>query len=232
MNAETQSPPMSAAGAPGPARRIPLAVKIPYTCFVCVLVPVYWSSYGPTNFLYFCDVALLLTLAGIWLESALLVSMCCVGILLPQLFWLVDFLCQVFGYSLTGMTGYMFNPSLTLFTRGLSLFHGWLPLLLVWLVWRIGYDRRAFKAWGVLATALVLFSYLLLPPAGAVLANPNIPVNIDYVYGFSDRGPQHWMNQTLYVALYLAALWCVIFLPTHALLRRIVPPAGARTTTR
>ena len=41
--------------------RIPLVVKLLYTAFVCVLVPIYWHLYGPTNFLYFCDVALLLT---------------------------------------------------------------------------------------------------------------------------------------------------------------------------
>jgi hypothetical protein len=217
-------------GSARPRRRVPLAVKVLFTCFVAVLVPVYWRSYGPTNFLYFCDVALLLTLAGILVESALLVSMCCVGILLPQLFWLVDFLLRVFGFSLTGLTGYMFRPTLPLFARGLSLFHGWLPLLLIWLVCRLGYDRRAFKAWGFLATGLVLFSYLFLPRAGAVLADPNIPVNVDYVYGFSDKAPQHWMNQTLYVAVYLAALWGVVFLPTHALLKAAVRPAGPRET--
>jgi TRAP-type mannitol/chloroaromatic compound transport system permease small subunit len=231
MNADTQEPTIPREGDVRPARRIPLAVKIPYTCFVIVVVAVYWSSYGPTNFLYFCDVALLLTLAGIWLESALLVSMCCVGILLPQLFWLVDFLCQMSGHSLTGLTAYMFSPTLTLFARGLSLFHGWLPIMLVWLVCRLGYDRRALRAWSVLAAALVLFSYFFLPRSGAVLANPNIPVNVDYVYGFSDKEPQHWLNQTLYVAVYLAALWGVVFLPTHAVLKRIVRPSGARSTT-
>ena len=54
---------------------------------MAVLVPVYWYYYGPTNFLYFCDVALFLTLAGLWLESPLLISMCAVGILLPQMLW-------------------------------------------------------------------------------------------------------------------------------------------------
>jgi hypothetical protein len=209
------------------ARRIPLGVKLGYSAFVAVLVPVYWRSYGPTNFLYFCDVALLLTLAGVWLESALLVSMCCVGILLPQLFWLADFLSHVLGFGLTGMTGYMFRPTLSLFTRALSLFHGWLPLLLLWLVSRLGYDRRALRAWGALAVVLVLVSYAFLPAPGAALPNPNVPVNVDYVYGLSDREPQHWVNPNLYVAIYLAALWAVIFIPTHALLRRIARPAGA-----
>ena len=69
-------------------RPIPLWLKIAFTVFMAVLLPVYWYHYGPTNFLYFCDVALILTLIAIWTESALLISMCCVGILLPQALWL------------------------------------------------------------------------------------------------------------------------------------------------
>ena len=53
----------SAASIPSP--RIPLWLKIAYTAFLAVMVPVYWANYGPTNFLYFCDVALLLTLVGV-----------------------------------------------------------------------------------------------------------------------------------------------------------------------
>ena len=32
-------------------RRIPLAIKLIYTAFVAVMVPVYLRDYGPTNFL-------------------------------------------------------------------------------------------------------------------------------------------------------------------------------------
>jgi hypothetical protein len=215
-----------------PLRRIPLAVKVALTLFVAVLVPVYFRSYGPTNFLYFCDVALLLALAGAWLESPLLISMCCVGILLPQAFWLLDFGVQLAGFHLTGLTAYMFRPTIPLYARGLSLFHGWLPLLLMGLVARLGYDRRALPAWGLLATLLVAVSYLFLPPAGAVLLDPNIPVNVDYVYGFSDREPQHWMDPRLYVVAYVAALWLVIFIPTHKALSRLAPAADSQTPNR
>ena len=75
-----------------PDQRLPLWLKLVYTAFMVVLVPVYWYYYGPTNFLYFCDVALILTLVGIWIESPLLISMCAVGILAPQTLWVVDFL--------------------------------------------------------------------------------------------------------------------------------------------
>ena len=91
------------------AARVPLGVKLAYTAFMAVLVPVYWHYYGPTNFLYFCDITLLLILIAIWPENALLVSMGCVGVLVPQMVWVADFLVNLAGYSLTGMTDYMFD---------------------------------------------------------------------------------------------------------------------------
>jgi hypothetical protein len=210
--------------------KIPLAAKVAVTVFLAVLVPFYWHTYGPTNFLWFCDAALILTVAGMWLENSLIISMCAVGILLPQCVWLADFGCSLLGFHLLGLTGYMFDRQLPLFTRGLSLFHGWLPLLLVWLLFRLGYDKRALPAWTGLAAGLIFVCYFFTPPAGAHLADSNIPVNINYVYGFNDHQPQHWANQNLYVVLLFGALWLVAFLPTHLLLRKIfavLPPAAS-----
>jgi hypothetical protein len=116
---------------------IPIALKIAYSAFVAVLVPYYWVTYTPWNFLYFCDVALIVTLVGLWTESPLLVSMQAVGITVPQMIWVADLLGHlVFGVYLTKMTGYMFDPQIPIFVRALSSFHGWLPFLLLWLVWR------------------------------------------------------------------------------------------------
>jgi hypothetical protein len=91
------------------------------------------------------------------------------------------------------MTDYMFDSHRSLFLRGLSLFHGWLPFLLLFLVIRLGYDRRALLAWTSLAWGAILISYFFLPAPGATLTNPLAPVNIDYVYGFSDTAAQTWM---------------------------------------
>ena len=200
--------------------RIPLALKLAYTAFMAVLVPVYWMNYGPTNFLYFCDVALLLTLVGIWTESRLLVSMSAVGILLPQMLWVVDFVGHFAGLHLTGMTDYMFDGNRSLFLRGLSFFHGWLPFLLLFLVARLGYDRQAFWRWTLLAWALCLLCFFALPPAGAVLSDPKLPVNINYVWGFSDSVPQSWMNPKGYLAVWMTVLPVVGYLPVHAILGR------------
>jgi hypothetical protein len=205
---------------------IPLWLKMAYTAFLAVMIPVYWANYGPTNFLYFCDVALLLTLAGVWREDALLISLPAVGILLPQALWCTDFLFQLFGGKMTGMTSYMFDGNRSLFLRGLSSFHGWLPFLLIYLVRKTGYDRRALAGWTLTAMALCLASYFFLPPAGAVLADPLIPRNINYVFGLDDAQPQHLLPAPAYLIVWMAALTGIVFVPTHLLLKKLCPPAA------
>ena len=208
------------------ANRIPLWIKIAYTGFLAVMIPVYWINYGPTNFLYFCDVALLLTLLGIWREDALLISLPAVGILLPQVFWCVDFLIQLFGGELTGMTAYMFDENRSLFLRGLSLFHGWLPFLLFYLVRRLGYEKRALPGWTAICIALCLTSFFFLPAAGAELADPKLPRNVNYVFGMDDAKPQDMMPPLVYLGVWIAALTGLIFVPTHVLLKKTCPPAA------
>ena len=212
-------------------RCIPLGWKLAFTAFMAVLVPVYWTKYGPTNFLYFCDVALFLTLAGLWLESRLMLSMAAVGILLPQVLWCADFVVQACGGSLTGMTAYMFDRQRSLFLRGLSLFHGWLPFLLWLAVRRLGYDRRALVAWTATAWALCLVSFLWLPPAGPEHAGNLTPNNVNYVWGFDDARPQSWLPPALYLAAWMGALAGVVYAPTHLLLSRWATP-GARRARR
>ena len=200
---------------------------------MAVLVPVYWANYGPTNFLYFCDLALFLVLAGIWTESALLVSLPAVGILLPQMLWCVDFLVELWGGRLTGLTAYMGDPNRSLFLRGLSLFHGWLPFLVFYLVKKLGYDRRALPGWIAIATLVCLVAFFFLPPAGAVRADPKTPRNINYVFGLSDTKPQSVLPPLTYLGAWMAALTGIILLPTHFLLRKLCPmPAASRPSTR
>lgn len=191
------------------------------------MIPVYWVNYGPTNFLYFCDVALLLTLLGIWRENALLISLPAVGILLPQALWCTDFVVQLCGGRLTGMTGYMFEAKRSLFLRGLSLFHGWLPFLLIYLLRKTGYDRRALAGWSILAAALCLIAYFLLPSAGAVLADPRTPRNVNYVFGMDDARPQSLLPAPGYLATWITALIGIVFVPTHLMLRKFCPAAPA-----
>src|SRR4029077_21140880 len=99
-----------------------------------------------------CDVAAIVTLFALWMENALLLSACLVGILLPQLLWVADFFFELGNFlglwnaHLMGMTDYMFRPPWLL--RFLSFFHFWLPFLLLYCVWRGGGGRRGVGVWG------------------------------------------------------------------------------------
>jgi len=202
--------------------RIPLWLKLLFTAFMAVLIPVYWYYYGPTNFLYFCDVALILTFIGIWIESPLLISMCAVGIVLPQTVWVIDYIAHFFGASLLGLTDYMFKDT-SRFLRGLSLFHGWIPFLLVYLVATLGYDRRAFVAWTALGTALILICFFFMPPPNP---DPGLtPVNINYVWGPNDNAAQTWVSPAVWVIGLIVGMPLLLYAPVHLLFRRIMPQA-------
>ena len=165
---------------------VPLWCKIAYTIFVGVLVPVYWRCWGPRNFLWFSDVALLATTAALWLESALLASMMTLVIALPETGWNVDFFGRIAtGRQLLGLSGYMFDARTPRWLRALSLFHVVLPLVLLALVVRLGYDRRArlfqtllawlwlplkFARWLHLILVMILFPLVFYLPVHLILS--------------------------------------------------------------
>ena len=190
---------------------IPLWLKIVYTLFLCVLVPVYWVSWGPKNFLWFSDIALLTTAVALWLESPLLASMMTLAIALPELAWNADFFGRlVTGRSMLGLSGYMFDPEKPLALRALSLFHVVLPIVLVWMISRLGYDSRAWAFQTVLALIVLPVSYWLSDAAE----------NINWVYG-PGNAAQTRMKPLAYLALTMAFFPVVIYLPTHLLLRTL-----------
>jgi hypothetical protein len=203
---------------------IPLWFKLVYTAFVAVLVPVYWVNYTPWNFLYFCDVALLMTLVGIWTGQLLLISMPAVGLLLPQTLWVVDFITRAAtGVDITGMTSYMFDPTIPLFVRALSSFHGWLPFALLFLVWRVGYDKRAYVAQSLLAVGLLSLCYVVGPDPPASAGGQAWAGNINYVYGMEDGHPQTFVAAPVWLLFMMVTNVIVFYIPTHYALRRFAP---------
>ena len=196
-------------------------IKWPISIFVLVWVPCYWINYGPSVFLYFCDIELLLTLIGLWCKNQTMISMAAVGILLPQLVWIFDFVGLLFGIKIIGATSYMLNDSNSLLSRFLSLFHVWLPFLLLYLIKQFGYQKPALIYWIILAWVTVVICYLYFPPPGTFVEDINTPVNINYVYGFSIKEKQLWMSDTNYFLLLLIVMPLFIFWPAHKLLIKI-----------
>src|SRR5436190_22187865 len=141
-------------------RRIPVWLKIAYTAFAAAIVPVYARQYGWRNFLWFSDVALLVTVPALWLERPLLASTQAISITVPETGWTVDFVAhRLFGVRLIGLAEYMFDSKIPRAVRALSLFHLWLPCLVLWMTARLGYDRRALRAQILLTWSVQLATY-------------------------------------------------------------------------
>jgi hypothetical protein len=196
---------------------IPLGLKITYTLFVCALVPIYWRQYGPANFLWFSDIALLALVPALWLENALLVSMLAISVVFFEALWNVDFFFRVAtGKSLIGLSVYMFDPKIPLFIRGLSSFHIVLPLLLLWMLYRVGYDQRAFLWQTVVSLVVLPLSYLV----------SNARENVNWVYGFGEN-PQRILPAPAFVILLMLLFPLAVYLPTHLLFAKIFRTAGS-----
>ncbi len=184
----------------------PGVVTWPVTLWTAILVPAYWVGYGPANFLWFSDIALFAAVLSLWTGWRLPYSMMAVGVLPLELAWVADFAA---GGWLTGTTAYMFDASLPLHLRVLSLFHLFLPPLILWMLVRQGYDPRAARAQTALVLVVLPLTYALTGPEE----------NINLVYG--PLGPQDVLPPLLYLALYMLALPLLVILPMHLLLRRL-----------
>lgn len=190
---------------------IPLSLKVVYTLFVCAVVPIYWRQYGPANFLWFSDIALLALVPALWLENTLLVSMVAISVMFFEALWNIDFFFRLLtGKSLIGLSAYMFDPKIPLFIRGLSCFHIVLPLLLLWTLHRLGYDQRAFVWQTIVALVVLPLSYLV----------SNQQENVNWVYGFG-QNPQRILPASLFVMGLMLLSPFVVYLPTHFLFTRI-----------
>jgi hypothetical protein len=188
---------------------IPLWIKISYTLFVILTVAVYSVKYGLGNFLWFSDIALLATMPALWFESSLIASMMTIGILLPEVFWNVTYFGRLLtNRRLAGLTDYMFDAQLPLYLRALSLFHVFLPVLLLWMITRLGYAKDAWLAQSILAVIVLPLTYLFTDPAK----------NINWVHGPGVK-QQKFLHPLVYLFLLMIGFSLLVYLPTHLLLQ-------------
>jgi hypothetical protein len=80
-----------------------------------------------------------------------------------------------------------------------------LPAGLVWLVARLGYDRRAWLYQSLLALVVLPMTYWLTDPAE----------NVNWVRGLAS--PQRSLPPWLYLTLLIVAFSLVLYLPPHLL---------------
>jgi hypothetical protein len=188
--------------------RIPLWLKIAWTFWVAAWAPLYWNYYGAQNFFWFCDLANFFILAGLWLESRLIFSWQATGLLIFQTLYAVDLIwALVVGAHVIGGTEYMFDVKLPLFLRLLSLFHIITPPLLLWAIYRLGYDPRGWKYQTLTTWIVVPINYFWRPQ-----------YDINWA-----RGPfaaeQHFIPGEIYLLGYLIVIPALVYWPSHLALQ-------------
>jgi len=188
---------------------IPLWLKVAYTLMVATIVPVYFVHYGVANFLWFSDIALIVTGIALWDENRLLASMMAVAVLLPEALWNISFFARLLGgVRISGLADYMFDAAIPLWIRALSLFHIPMPLVLLWMLHALGYDPRALAMQTALAWVVFPFTYAVTDPKE----------NINWVFGPGGR-PQRRLPPRLYLAVLLIVFPLIVYVPTHFVLR-------------
>jgi hypothetical protein len=188
--------------------RLPFWMKVAWSVWVAVWVPVYWKQYGTQNFLYFCDLGNLFVLAALWLESRLLFSWQAAGLLVFQTLYIIDLGGALLtGRHFIGGTEYLFDPHLSLFVRGLSLFHVVMPALLLWAIWQLGYDRRGWKYQTLVTWIVVPLNYFWRPQ-----------FDVNWARGLFLR-QQHTVPGLVYLTAYLVVVPLAVYWPTHKMLQ-------------
>jgi hypothetical protein len=192
------------------AAPFPPAVRVAAIAWLLVFVITYWRTYGPENLLLLCDVAVILTCWGLWRGSSLLLSSQALSSLVVDLAWDLDLLWRLLlGRHLIGGTEYMWDERWPLAVRAMSLFHVVWPVLLIWALRRVGYDRRAWLLQSVLALLVLIASRFVLPEANL---------------NFAQRDPffrRQWGPGAVHVLLTWTVLAGVVHWPTHRLLMRL-----------
>lgn len=177
--------------------------------WLAVWIPAYWSFYGPVVFLNLCDIAVVLTCVGLWRGSALLLSSQAVSSIVVDLAWNLDLVWRaISGSHLIGGTEYMWDPKYPPWLRALSLFHIGLPVVLIWSLRRVGYDRSAPGLQIVIAAVVLVASR-----AVGSAENANFAF-IDPLFGRS------WGPAPVHLAVILGGL-AIVYALTDRALRRI-----------
>jgi hypothetical protein len=196
-----------------PAGKIPDYARWFAIFWLLIWIPAYWHTWGLGNFVQLCDIAVLLTCIGLWTGSALLISSQAISSILIDAAWALDAGWRLFsGHHLTGGTEYLFDPQYPLPVRMLSLYHLAMPVILLWALSRLGYDRRGLQ----LQCAIVPLSFV-----AARFESPQKNMNFAFTDPFFH---QSWGYAPVHVAVSIVFMIVVVYYPTALLLRRFLPP--------
>lgn len=165
---------------------IPRAAAWAFTAWMAAWVPIVLWAYGPQNFLWICNLAQFLVLWAVWRDDRLVLSSQAGTVCVIGLVWTLDLL----------------------LARVSSLYHVGLPIFVLWLLRRCGYDHRG--VW-----LQCLFGGLAVV-AGWQLTEPRRNVNwVHQPFGVE----QAWLPEPAFVVLLLLLFPLVIYFPGHHLVR-------------
>jgi hypothetical protein len=178
--------------------------------WLVVWFPAYWHAWGAKNFLQMCDIAVILTCVALWTKSDLLISSQAISSLFVCIAWALDAGWKlILGHHLIGGTEYLFDESKPLWIRLLSLYHLVLPALLLWLLYRMGYDRRGWALQSAIAVPVFIASRY---------ASPQKNMNFALADPFFRR---QWGPAPVHLLVIWLFMVFVVYMPTHSLLRKL-----------
>jgi len=164
--------------------------------------------------LHLCDVSVVIACLGLWFRQSLLVSSQALLAPLVGVLWSLDVLWRIVtAHHLVGGTEYMWDQHYALWIRLLSCFHIVLPMVLLWALQILGYDRRALAFQSAITGLLLIFSRFL---------SPQLNMN----YAFQDPLLHRtWGPAPTHLAVILLGALMIFFLPTHLVFLRVFPSA-------
>ena len=180
---------------------IPAAARWAAAAWLAAWLPLHLAAWPASSMLWYCAHGAVLAVIGLVLPSRLIVSWQAVALLVPQTLFAAEALARLVTGARGGGTSYLFDPAVPLHVRALSSFHFVMPLVLVWAVRRLGYDRRA----------------LPLAIAGGTLVNL-----LSLAFGPINVWVWPWAREHAAAALVLAPL--VLWLPADLVLGRVGAP--------
>lgn len=134
------------------AHLIPRAVKLALLAWLVVWLPLRVAARPLPTVLAFCVYGSVVLVLAIVFEHRLLVSVQALALTIPQLVYIAN--------ALAGgkETAYLFDPNTPLAVRALSYHHFVIPLVCVYAVRRLGYDRRALPLQTAIAAVVMACS--------------------------------------------------------------------------
>jgi hypothetical protein len=170
----------------------------------------YW---GVQDFLYLCNVAMVLTCAGLWFGNSLLVSSQAVSTVVIGTLWGIDVGWRALshGHFLIGGTEYMWDASRPLWVRLLSFDHLAVPATAVWAIRKVGYDRQAWAFQSGVAAVVLVISRWVAPERNLNFAQKEL---VTY---------HSWGPAATHLLLVWSVLVLIVYWPVHAVLGRVMP---------